>query len=155
MHHWGYRPVGLKRVSWIIIPLLLQSYISPYNPGSGAAARMPAAAPYVQVKHLSICFLPGENLTLKWLSKGRKHSCHHHHLAAVTGCNPTSSPPELTSLLDAFWIAAMIHFAAGSLASTAPPSLLWPSPHLSLGPGSQGNRTISISGICVSDQPMF
>lgn len=49
----------------------------------------------------------------------------------------------------------MTHSAAGMLAAPAPPSLLWPPPHFSPGPGSQEDRTISISSICASDQLVF
>lgn len=79
---------------------LLQSSISPNNSGSVAAARMPAAAIYVQVRFLSTCFLLREYLTLKWLSKGRKHSCHHHHFYRHRMRNLSSSPPQLCFILD-------------------------------------------------------
>lgn len=49
-------------------------------------------------------------------------------------------------------MTVMIHFSAGMPAPTAPPLWLWPPSHLSSGPGNQRDRTISISGICVSDQ---
>ena len=140
MHPWSSRSVGLKRASWIIILSLLQSPVSPYNLGSVTAVRKPAAVTYVQVKLLSICFLLRENLMLKWLSKGRKHSCFHHHLWRHGIKKPASFPLKLWFLLDTFWMAAIIHFAAGMLVPTAPPLLLWPPPHLSLALGARETR---------------